>query len=196
MTAREQKAGTPLDAGTLAELRALSDSGLDPSRDLWRDLAPELRREMMITRARRRRWIGLVASVTLTLSVLAGWLLQQQGAAPAMDLTVAVGQSSLPAGSSSSLVEERERYLAQREVLLAIVARDLAHYPQEVRDDVWRGLDTLGRAIVRLEQSLEPSATDDEARLTRLYELELDMLTTVRSRLRGSASVANGDRRG
>ena len=186
----QESQDTPLDPQLVADLHRLSETGIDPERDLW----PRLEQEIgsPVRPVRYRIWRYAAAAVVL-IAVSSGitWRLSQRPSATGFEqLDSSRSLAQLPQASSEEFRTTFARYLNERRQVLGLIARQLPDYPPELRDDIRHSIEEIERAMRDIEASIaqRSSRSATETRLTELYDLELRLLGVVNHRLQGAVS--------
>lgn len=175
------------DERLASSLRELAERGLEPERDLW----PELQRRIVAAKGTRRPIWYYAAAASVFVGSVAGilWILGQPHSASGLELLLSSrSPAQVSPASTADFQQAFRRYLDERERILGLVAEQLRDYPPEVREQIRRSMEVIERAMADIEASVAASAPDPaaEARLVKLYELELRLVGVVNERLRGS----------
>ncbi len=181
---------TSLDHRLATDLRRLSETGIEPERDLWPRLEQEIRSS--VRRVRHRVWRYAAAAVVL-IAMFTGitWRLTQKPSATGFaEIDSSRSLAQLPQASSEEFRATFALYLSERQQVLALIAKQLHDYPPELRDDIRHSIEEIERAMRDIEVSVAqgPSESATETRLTALYKLELRLLGVVNDRLQEAAS--------
>lgn len=184
----EDERGTTLEPQLAASLRALSEDGLEPERDLW----PELESRIgTVPSARRPVW-HYAAAAMVVVGAAAGlfWMLSGPRYATGFEsLAASRSQAQVPQASSAEFRKTFRDYLDERERILGLVAEQLRNYPPEVRNEIRHSIEVIEQAMRDIEASVATVTPDPEteARLAELYDLELRLVGVVNDRLSESA---------
>lgn len=182
----KQMQETQLEPQLVNDLRRLSDTGMEPPRDLWPRLKSELRRDASSKRSHVGSY-ALAAALLLSVSVGVVWM---QLRAPSERDSLAIDSRTILAmhdSTSEELRATQARYVSERAETLRAIAGALEDYPAALREEIRRSIEEIERAMVEIERSIERSQVERgrELRLAELYELELSLLAIVRDRLAG-----------
>lgn len=183
---QDERQDTRLDSRTALELRRLSESGIQPERDLWPGLQRKLRAPV---RSAVRRHAVAAAAIVVVLAGIAWRVALEPSATTPRQVGSDRSVAEVPQAGSEEFRATFARYVDRRRNVLDVIAAQLEEYPPELRDDIHRSIEEIERAMRNIEESIaaRSSNASSESRLAELYDLELRLLEVVRNRLGAAA---------
>ena len=191
MTDTERHTGSD-DARLDAQLRGLSDVGIEPGNDLWPTVAGRLEPRAAATPSRRRAWAWQAAAAVLLVagsSLLIATLLDKRGdhgtmtaatTTPPTAAAVPTGTSAVPAAYGAGARLDPD-YLEARRQLTAMLDTRMANLPESTRAKLEVNLAEMRRAAMQINAALAEQPGDPllEELLLKTYQDELAVLANV-----------------